>query len=190
MIDVKRARILCVLVPAAAMAGCGGSSDGAGAQVTENPTTEQGGRAAAAASFDAADLDAYQRGLRAEIAAVTAARERGAAARTPEERGAAAQDEWETATIPIGAQAAGMNAERYEQIRETVHGVLSTLDFQEKIDGPLSMDLERADAATRERLSRDPFADLPSDSAAALRAKMDEILPAWIEYVTLTAVAG
>ena len=75
-------------------------------------------------------------------------------------------------------------------MRETVTGIFQTLDFQGKIDGPLSMDLSRADAATKERLARDPFADLSSDSAAALRAQMDRLVPVWIDYVMLTAVAG
>ncbi len=52
------------------------------------------------------------------------------------------------------------------------------------------MDLSRADAATKERLARDPFADLPPDSAVALRAQMDRLVPVWIDYVRLTAVAG
>jgi hypothetical protein len=46
-----------------------------------------------------------------------------------------------------------------------------------------------ADAATR-RLARDTFDDLSSESAAALRARMDRLVPVWIEYISLTAVAG
>ena len=87
-------------------------------------------------------------------------------------------------------RAAGLPVDDYREIRETVNGVFRTLDFQGKIEGPLSMDLSRADAATKERLARDPFDDLPPESAAALRERMNRLVPVWIEYVTLTAVAG
>ncbi len=128
--------------------------------------------------------------MKREIEAVRAAHQRADAAKTSEERGAAGQAAFEHATIPQGAAAAGLSVEEYGALRETVNGIFQTLDFQEKIDGPLSMDLSRADAATKARLARDAFADLSSDSAAALRAQMDRLVPVWIEYVNLTAVAG
>jgi hypothetical protein len=68
--------------------------------------------------------------------------------------------------------------------------VLTTLDFQGKIDGPLSIDLERADADTKTRVSGDAFAGLPPQAAAALRARMDRLVPLWSEYKKLIAVAG
>ncbi len=71
-----------------------------------------------------------------------------------------------------------------------VHDVLRTLDFQGKIDGPLSIDLARADEATKARVAGDAFAGLPAASAAALRAAIPRLTPAWVEYMTLTAVAG
>jgi hypothetical protein len=93
-------------------------------------------------------------------------------------------------TIAQGAEAAGLPVERYRSIRQTVVETFRTLDFQGKIDGPLSMDLSRADDATKQRLARDPFEALTPPSAAALRAHMDRLVPVWIEYVNLTAVAG
>jgi hypothetical protein len=135
-------------------------------------------------------LNAYERGLKKEIEAVRAAQQRSGTATTAQERGEAIQASFEEATIPLGAAAAGLPVEEYRELRETVNGIFRTLDFQGQIDGPLSMDLSRADAATKERLARDPFADLSSGSAAALRAQMDRLVPVWIEYVTLTAVAG
>jgi hypothetical protein len=42
----------------------------------------------------------------------------------------------------------------------------------------------------KRRLATDPLADLSPESAAALRARMDRLVPLWIEYVTLTAVGG
>jgi hypothetical protein len=135
-------------------------------------------------------LNAYERGMKREIEAVRTAQQRSGAATTAQERGEAIQASFEDATMPQGAAAAGLSVEEYRGLRETVNELFRTLDFQGKIDGPLSMDLSRADAATRDRLARDPFADLSSGSAAALRAQMDRLVPVWIEYVTLTAVAG
>jgi hypothetical protein len=135
-------------------------------------------------------LAAFERGLRREIEAVRAAQQRSADAKTAQERGEAIQASLETVTIAQGAEAAGLPVERYRSIRQTVVETFRTLDFQGKIDGPLSMDLSRADDATKQRLARDPFEALTPPSAAALRAHMDRLVPVWIEYVNLTAVAG
>ena len=136
------------------------------------------------------NLNAYRRGLEREIEAVQEARRRSSAAATPQERGEAIQASFDEATIPQGAEAAGLSVEEYRAIRETVNGTFRTLDFQGKIEGPLSMDLSRVDEETKARLARDPFDDLSASSAAALRAQMDRLVPVWIEYVELTAVAG
>ena len=173
---------------------------GAGCADTNDKGTEPAGsvdeRATATPSSTRAleltsdTLNAYERGLKKEIEAVRTAQQRSGTATTAQERGKAIQAAFEEATIPQGAAAAGLSVEDYRELRETVNGLFRTLDFQGKIDGPLSMDLSRADAATKERLARDPFADLSSGSAAALRTQMDRLVPVWIEYVTLTAVAG
>ena len=173
---------------------------GAGCADTDNKRTETAGsveeRAAGPPSSTRAleltsdTLLAYERGLKKEIEAVRAAQQRSGTATTAQARGEAIQASFEEATIPQGAVAAGLPVEEYRALRDTVNGIFRTLDFQGKIDGPLSMDLSRADAATKERLGRDPLADLSSGSAAALRAQMDQLVPVWIEYVTLTAVAG
>jgi hypothetical protein len=174
-------------------AACGGTDDAAG-QPRTNPTFETAPPArateGATGTFGAADVAALARGLRAEIAAVQIARTRGAAAKTPEERGAAAQEEWDSATIPLGAQAAGLTPARYRAIRTAVNDVLSTLDFQGKIAGPLEIDFDNADAATKARIQGDAFAALPPASAAALRADFERIAAVWIEYTTLTAQNG
>jgi hypothetical protein len=159
------------------------------------PAGSAGGSSAQAArpsvvELTADTLSAYERGLRKEIEAVRAAQQAASAATTPEQRGHAIQGSFEHATIPQGAEAAGLPLAQYRGLRETVNGVFRTLDFQGKIDGPLSIDLTRVDAATKERVSRDPFADLSAGSAAALRSRMDRLVPVWAEYVRLTAVAG
>jgi hypothetical protein len=141
-------------------------------------------------AFTEADLDKFERGLRKEIEAVKAAQQRAAAARTPQERGEAIQAQWETATIRSGAEASGLSEPRYRDVRDRVNRVFTTLDFQGKIAGPLSIDLERADPATKARMSGDAFAELPRETAMALRARMARLVPLWSEYKKLVAVAG
>lgn len=150
----------------------------------------EGTASAATPELTADTLNAFGRGLRKELEAVRAAQAQSASAITPAARGEAIQASFETATIPQGANAAGLPEAQYRAIRETVTGIFRTLDFQGKIDGPLSIDLARADEATKQRLGRDAFADLSPSSAAALRAQMDQLVPIWIEYVNATAVAG
>ena len=158
--------------------------------VESSVASESGGENEAPFAFTAADLDAYARGIAREAELVRAARERGRAAITPAERGAAAQGEWETATVAGGAQAAGLPVARYRQVRETVHQVLSTLDFQGKIDGPQELSSSAASPEMKRRLASDPFAALAPASAAALRARMDQVVPAYVAYMTLVAVNG
>ena len=141
-------------------------------------------------AFTEDDLEQLARGLQKEIEAVKVAQVKAASASTPQERGEAIQAQWETATIPLGAEASGLPVSRYRNIRNAVDRVFTTLDFQGKIDGPLSIDLERADAGTKARVSGDAFADLAPEAAMALRASMDRLVPVWSEYQTLVAVAG
>lgn len=144
----------------------------------------------AAGPITEAELDAYIKGIRREAEAVRAAQKRSGEAKTPKERGEAIQASFETSTIPLGAEAAGLNAERYKEVREIVHTLLQTLDFQGQIDGPLSIDLSRASEETKQQLAKDAYADLPAASAAALRNKLGTLVPAWADYMTLTAVSG
>jgi hypothetical protein len=142
------------------------------------------------ATFTTADLDAYARGIAKEIELVRAAQEQARTATTPEARGAAAQAQWEDQTIPEGARSAGLEPERYRDIRKTVHHVFETLDFQGKVDGPMTLDTTRATPEMRQRLTLDPFEELEPSSRSALRERMDKLVPLFVQYVTLTAVAG
>ncbi len=146
--------------------------------------------AAAPFAFTAADLAAYERGIAREAELVRAARERGRSAKTPAERSAAAQAEWEDATIAGGAQAAGIPLARYRQVRATLHQVLATLDFQGRIDGPQEMDVSAASPEMKRRLAGDPIAELAPASQAALKARMDAVVRAYVAYMTLVAVNG
>lgn len=178
-------------VGSVALVACGGGSEEkAAAPDAAAPSRSSASGSTQGVHFDNADLDAYARGLRREIEAIRAAKARAADAKTPAERGDAYQATYESSTIPQGAEAAGVPTERYRAIREAVHDVFDTLDFQGKIDGPRSIDLSRASEEMKERLARDAFADLPEASASALRARMNDLVPIWIDYVNLTAVAG
>jgi hypothetical protein len=138
-------------------------------------------------------LDAYERGLKKEIEAVRAAQQRSGTATTAQERGEAIQASFEDATIPPGAAAAGLSVEQYRGLRETVNGIFRTLDFQGRIDGPLSIDLSRADAATKERRHASgsvtrrwrPWYTVVQTSIATVSARHKPIAPAhWTAAVT------
>jgi hypothetical protein len=176
-------------VVAATLAGCGRGDDAEVTGRTPAPNA-QARPAAPSVPITAESLAAYERGLKKEVEAVRAAQQRSSTAKTAQERGEAIQAAFETATIPLGAQAGNLPEQQYRQLREKVNDIFRTLDIQGKIDGPISMDLTRVDAATKERLSRDPFSDLSPDAAAELRKHMDRLVPIWIEYINLTAVAG
>ena len=170
-------------------------SDRASAAPAPTAVPETAAAAPAAASeapfaFTAADLDAYERGLQKEIELFQASQARASSAATPQERAGFAQSGWETSTAPEAARAIGADPDRYLQTRRTVDRVLETLDFQGKIPGPKELNLELASPEMKERLSGDPFAALAPASAAALRARMDRIVPIWIRYTELTAVNG
>jgi hypothetical protein len=168
-------------------------SGGCGQERTADTGTSAAGEGegnSSQAAFTETDLEKFERGLRTEIEAVRAAQAQAASATTAQQRGEAMQAQWETATIPRGAEASGLPGTRYSDIREAVNHVFTTLDFQGKIDGPLSIDLERADAETKKRVSGDAFAGLPAEAAMALRARMDRLVPLWSEYKQLVAVAG
>lgn len=167
-------------------AGEAGASAGGSAGTAESPSAAVG---SGTIDFSEADLDLYERGIAKEVELVKAARDRAAGGGSPEER-AAASDQWESQSVPAAARAAGIPEDRYRFTREAVHEVFQTLDFQGKIDGPLSMDMTRASPEVRERLAKDPFDALSPTAASALRARMDRLVPVWIEYVNLTAVAG
>ena len=188
-------RALCPLLVVTLLA-CGGGDQGdgsadAGAGSAAGSAAGSGDAAAGRPfAFTEADLDAYERGLTKEIELVRAAQQRASSATTPQARGDAMQAQWKEQTMPEAARAIGVAPERYAQVRETVHEVLQTLDFQGKIDGPMQMDTASATPEMRARLARDPLGELPPASAAALRARLDRLAPLFAQYVTLTAVGG
>ena len=167
-----------------------GSDAASGGAATTTTSSSSSSASDEAFAFTDADLQAYERGLTKEIELVRAAQDRQRTATTPEARGEAMQAQWEDQTIPEGARSAGLAVDRYRKVRQTVNRTLQTLDFQGKIEGPMSMDTTNAPPDMRRRLASDPFAELAPSSAAALRARMDRLVPLFVRYVELTAVAG
>jgi hypothetical protein len=181
---------------AATIVACGGDANpndppaGSPAGSASGTEPAAAGATGQAAELTPADLDAYAKGLARETELVRAAQERGRSATTPQQRGDAQQAQWEDQTIPEGAKAAGLSVERYRAVRATVHDTFRWLDFQGKIDGPMQLDTLAAPPDMKARLARDPLDALTPASRSALQAAMDRLVPPWIEYVKLTAVAG
>jgi len=175
----------------AAITACGRDEAPAGQSTSDaTPATSASADAATTRDLTAQDLDAYAKGLARETELVRAAQERAKTATTAQERGAAQQAQWEDQTIPEGAKASGLSPERYRAVRTTVNTTFQWLDFQGKIDGPMQLDTATAPADMKARLARDPFDALSPASRAEVQAQMNRLVPAWIEYVKLTAVAG
>lgn len=194
--DVRAVALAAALVVITAACGTGAdTSSGQAARESAPPAASDAAPAAGppasqTAELTAADLDAYAKGIAHETELVRAAQDRARTATTPQARGDAQQAQWEDATIPEGAKAAGLSLERYRAVRSTVNDTFRWLDFQGKIDGPMQLDTARAAPEMKRRFGRDPFDELSPTSRDALKAQMNRLVPAWIDYVNLTAVAG
>lgn len=159
--------------------------------VAESETgAAQTSEAAGPLTLTAADLDGFEKGIARETQLVKEAQERSRTATTPQARGEAIQATFEINTIPAAAPVTGLSRERYKLVRETLSTIMTTLDFQGKIDGPQSVDTARAGPALKARLSSDPYAALDPAGAEALKARLGRIVPLWVEYITLMIVAG
>jgi hypothetical protein len=176
----------------ATVAACGSDDAPAGQSTSDATPASTASVEAETVTRDltAQDLDAYAKGLARETELVRAAQERARTATTPQARGEAQQAQWEDQTIPEGAKAAGLSPERYRAVRNTVNTTFQWLDFQGKIDGPMQLDTATAPPDMKAKLARDPFDALSPASRMELQAQMNRLVPAWIEYVKLTAVAG
>jgi hypothetical protein len=186
------------LVLIAILAACSGgdkesaTTDTSSQEAADTESEENGASAESTGpiTLTAADFDGFEKGIARETQLVREATATAASAATPQERGAAIQAGFEQNTMAAAAPVTGLSAERYKLVRETLSRILTTLDFQGKIEGPQSLDTSRADAATRERFRSDPYLELDSASAAELKSRMSRIAPLWIAYISLTALAG
>jgi hypothetical protein len=153
---------------------------------TASPATVE----ASTVSLTAADLDGFEKGLAREIYLVKDGQERARRATTAVERGNAIQSTFEENTMSKAVPESGLPLERYRLVRQTLSRLLTTLDFQGKIDGPQSVDTAHADAEMKARLASDPYSALDPASADLVKGRMDRIVPLWIEYINLTVVGG
>jgi hypothetical protein len=141
-------------------------------------------------SLTAADVDGFVKGITKETLLVREGQERARRATTSVERGNAIQSTFEENTMKGAVEASGLPLERYRMVRQTLSRLLTTLDFQGKIDGPQSVDTAMADSTMKARLASDPYSVLDPSSAELVKSRMAEITPVWIQYVTLTATNG
>ena len=141
-------------------------------------------------SLTAADLDGFEKGLTEEIRLVKEGQARAARATTATERGNAINSTFEENTTKEAIPKSGLTFDRYHMVRDLMSRLLTTLDFQDKIPGPQSVDTSLADSAMKARLRSDPYDELDAASAALVKARLDRIAPLWIEYVKLTIAGG
>ena len=157
--------------------------------VDETPSATPSG-STATVTLTAADLDGFEKGLAREIYLVKDGQVRAQRATTALARGNAIQSTFEENTMSQAVPESGLSLERYRLVRQTLSRLLTTLDFQGKIDGPQSVDTARADAEMKARLASDPYSALDPAGAELLKGRMDRIVPLWIEYINLTVVGG
>ena len=184
--------VLMMAVSTACSGDKGANTADTAAEVTIAPTdgAQADAPAAEPLALSAADIEGFEKGIARETELVKEANERSRTAATPEARGEAIQATFEENTMTAAAPATGLSAERYKLVRETLSTIMTTLDFQGKIDGPQSVDTARAGPALKARLSSDPYAALDPAGAEALKARLDRIVPVWVQYIRLTAVGG
>ena len=166
------------------------SADSAVSPPPEATVATPPGNESAPVTLTAADIDGFEKGITRESQLVREGQERARRAVTAVERGNAIQSTFEENTMAGAIAASGLSLERYRLVRQTLSRLLTTLDFQGKIDGPQSVDTAHADAAMKARLASDPYADLEPASAELVKSRLDGIVKAWIDYITLTAVGG
>jgi len=186
---MRIAALLLLALAACTMKESASSADSAASAV---PADNGNGMPAPGApvSLTAADVDGFVKGITKEAQLVREGQERASRATTPVERGNAIQSTFEENTMANAVEASGLPLERYRLVRQTLSRLLTTLDFQGRIDGPQSVDTAMADADMKARLASDPYSALDSGSAELVKSKLSVIAPVWVQYVTLTAVNG
>jgi hypothetical protein len=181
------------LLALALVVACSSGETRNGADSAKTATTVEGTpatTAVSAVSLTPSDLDGFEKGITREIELVKEGQLRASRATTAVERGNAIQSTFEENTMAKAVDASGLPLERYRLVRQTLSRLLTTLDFQGKIDGPQSVDTAHADAEMKARLASDPYSALDPASAELVKSRLDRIVPRWIEYINLTVVGG
>ena len=134
-----------------------------------------------------ADLDAYARGVQAEIDALRASADKVKQPRTAKDTNAETAALLEMTSPDIeaaGAKASGLDPARYAAVKQsadTVFGKLDTLHGLEAMTadaGEMTAEMRKEVEANRASLEAqlgDPYAGLPPDVAAALKARHDTL---------------
>src|SRR5690606_26499373 len=138
-------------------------------------------------ALTAADIDAYEQGLRREIEVLRAAQERLRQSGDDEEQLEILGEIQPRELRREGATAAGTSEDRYARIASTINDVLGKREMAAASQqmAPSAADLENMPAELRARVEEnlrqaqtawgDPYAELPADTAAALQRRSDEL---------------
>lgn len=154
-----------------------------------NDDSVEGGNAPDVA-ITGTDIDAFITALGKETEILRAGQERQRTAATPQQRIDALQSTSEEMRIPEAARAAGLSVDRYRAIRSAVMPVLETLDFQDRMKGPMTMDTTRVGEDMKARLRGDAMASLPAASRDALTSRLPRIESIWGDFAALRTQGG
>jgi len=129
----------------------------------------------AGAPLAVADIDRWQKGMEAELAAVKAAGDKMKSASSSKDSLDAMSSAGEMSTLNAGASASGLDPERYKFVRSTLSAAalsLSPMELEMK-DIPPAMieEFKKNGAAQLERMS----ADIPSEVVEALRPRATDL---------------
>lgn len=182
--------VFAITVAACSTGDSKASSDSGAARQPEATVATEMPAPGAPVTLTAADIDGFEKGIARETHLVREGHIRAGKAVTAVERGNAIQSTFEENTMAGAIEVSGLSLERYRLVRQTLSRLLTTLDFQGKIDGPQSVDTAHADAEMKARLASDPYAALDPASAELVKSRLDGIVKAWLEYIKLTAVNG
>lgn len=87
--------------------------------------------------------------------------------------------------------AAGIPAADYNHVARTVGGLFSVLNARGEFGRKLiHFDLDRVSDDLRQRLTGDPYEDLPPESAEAIRRHIELLRPLWLDVTGMTAQHG
>jgi len=170
---------------------CGGGGDATDSAVADTAAavdTVPPGAAAvpstaepADAPLSPSDVDAFERGLRAELEAVNKAIADKAAAKSGTDTLSAIMAATEQQTVEAGARAAGLSVDRYRTIVNAISGALAARQGQAMMANMPQPDTSSLTAEQKAQVRKNaeemknafgnPFKDLPPDVASALEPR-------------------
>ena len=189
-------RVVCsLLVVMPLVFGCGGKDDSKAADAEENvaadsaPVSADQAQAStgnpAVAPLTTADIDRWDKGMAGELKAIQEAGARIKSARSGEDTLSAMMGVQETATMDAGAQAAGLELQRYKFVRSNLSAVVQYLTpSQGGIDTTLLSQAQRDEMrqmndAQIQRMQ----GDVPADVVEALKPRAVELRKKDLELV-------